>query len=294
MGVFSRGPAEVGQSQSIGAAEILAFLKGYSWCLIAGAVLGLAGGFVAVSLVPKQWEATVVLQIGRVSVAQSQGQIAYINVETPVLAAARVGLPEFQQSILRTLQLPYATGENRNTDLLRRTVEAKPVRDTDLVGIAVRGYSGEDALRFIDAIQNELVDAHAKLARPSLERLQAQSDHTVKSLEAARQQGARLAALAGERKTKGVDDFAENVLLNQMMADVSKQIQSLRDQQIQLQEQMNPNRSFITRPISKVIVSQDPVFPRRSIFASLGVIVGLGIAFLISLLFANERRNSQR
>lgn len=290
------GFPEPGRYRYVGAADILAFLARYAWYLVGGAVLGALLGTLIAEVLPHQWESSIVLQIGRISQGQAQTQRElgpYSNIELPAVAAARITLPEFQAIALRRLNLPEQMGKDRNTDLFRRTISAKPVRDTDLLEISVRGYSAEDAQRFIDAIQKELIAIHATIAKPSLDRLKSQSEYTTRMLALAMEQGQRLSALASGRDAKRSGDFAESVLLNQMMADNGKQIQALQEQQIQLQEQSSPSRSYNTRAISASNVSSNAVFPRLAIFAPIGLVFGLGIAFLIALWVAYRRGEAQ-
>ncbi len=157
---------------------------------------GIAGAALAVGLalvLPKQWEASVVIQVGQITNEAMPGAPP-TPVETVGRAVERLQLPQFEDLVLQKLSLPLGLNENASTDLIRRSLKAVQLKNADLIEVTVRGFSQADAQRYTQAFSDALIGAHAVIAKPSLDKINA-------NMAEVRQQIASEEARKGELST---------------------------------------------------------------------------------------------
>ncbi len=245
-------------------------------CGLVGALIGLGLAFV----IPKEWEATSVLQIGQL--ASESGPPAPI--ETTSRAVERIKLDQFQDIVLTRLGLPLDVGANRATDLFRNSSKVALLRNADLIQVSVRGNSPEEAKRFAQMYGEELISVHAALAKPSLDKLKADLAEVSDSLILEEKRRVRLATLLESRNRESVvGKFSENVLLNDIVSSNDKQLRQLRLQKNSIQERLDPERTFNTRVLGSVDVTRRAVFPKKSVLAIAGLLAGFFFAFALGL-----------
>lgn len=110
-------------------------------------------------------------------------------------------------------------------------------------------------------------------------------------LSAAQARQSELAERSSERfQTNIAGKFSENVLLDNMLSTNAADVRLLQQRRNTLQEQLNPERTFNTRMIGETEVSREPVFPKRSLFAASGGLIGL----LLGLIWTAWRANRQK
>ncbi|PDT74091.1 hypothetical protein [Bradyrhizobium sp. C9] len=259
------------------------FLRRYKYRL---AIPLLAGAALAVSIaffLPKQWEAHAVLQMGQVFSKLGNGQSQIALVESGAIAVERIRQEQFQDAVLRRLNLPVEPNVNRETDLVRASANPRVVRNTEFVDVAVRGTSPEQARKAAEAYQLELIKEHAEMAQPSLARIaenKAQFSQEIQNAELRRQS---LQKLVIERdKSPLQDQFSEMVVLNQLIQQNDVDLRSYRQTLLSLEEEGSPERTFNTRPLFDVVVGRRPVSPGKTNF----LIVGATIGFVLGLFGA--------
>lgn len=243
-------------------------------------------------LLPKEWSATVVMQVGQIYVGAAPST-STLFIEPPSRAVERVKLGPFEDGVLSTLGLPLEPSSNAETDLIRSSTRATLIRNADLIEITVRGFSKEKAKLYAQTYEQALINAHAELAQPTIDRLKSDLQEVSESLAVEEKRKEELNKLATSKLTQNVTGkFSENVLLSELINRNDMELRSLRLKKTALQEQLAPARTFNTRPLGDIDISQRPVFPKKSIFAVLGVLLGLAIGTLVSLWL--ERRKQQR
>lgn len=259
------------------AGQVLAFLHRH---IKKFALTGIVGGVVAIGvalMLPKQWEASAALQIGQI--ASEAPQSPAIPIETVGRAMERLQLPQFKDVVLQKLGLPLGVSENANTDLIRRSLKVTQLKNADLIQLTVRGFSQADAQRYAKAFLGELVGAHAALAKPSIDQINANMAEVTRSIVAEEARKTQLAELARVRdQAKHTETFPAAVLLANMTAENDKRLQALHQREISIREQLNPERTFNTRLFGPMFVSPHHVFPSGLIFAAVGVVLGLLVA----------------
>ncbi|AMP38379.1 chain-length determining protein [Ralstonia solanacearum] len=249
--------------------------------LVAAAVAGAALALGLALVLPKQWEASVVIQVGQITneVMPGTSPSAPTPVETVGRAVERLQLPQFEDAVLRKLNLPTGINENASTDLIRRSLKATQLKNAELVEVTVRGFSQADAQRYAQAFSDALIGAHAVIAKPSLDKINANMAEVHRQISAEETRKGELSALMRVREQAKTDvKFSESVLLASMVAENDKQLQGLRQREINIQEQLNPERTFNTRLFGPVHVSRRHVFPSGLLFAAGGLVLGLLVA----------------
>ncbi|MFV8605237.1 chain-length determining protein [Ralstonia pseudosolanacearum] len=257
------------------------FAQRHAKTLVAGGIAGAALAIGLALVLPKQWEASVVIQVGQITNEAMPGTPlpAPTPVETVGRAVERLQLPQFEDLVLRKLGLPLEVNENASTDLIRRSLKAVQLKNADLIEVTVRGFSQADAQRYTQAFSDALIGAHAVIAKPSLDKINANMAEVRQQISAEEARKGELSALMRARdQAKSEVKFSESVLLASMVAENDKQLQGLRQREINIREQLNPERTFNTRLFDAVHVSRRHVFPSGLLFAAGGLVLGLLVA----------------
>ncbi|KAF7962938.1 hypothetical protein AWV80_15730 [Cupriavidus sp. UYMU48A] len=136
-----------------------------------------------------------------------------------------------------------------------------------------------------------MINIHAALAKPTLDKLKADLADVSESLIIEEKRRTQLAALLETRDRAGITGkFSENVLLSDIANNNDKQLRQLRLHKNVVEEMLSPERTFNTRILGAVDVTRRAVYPKKSIFAIAGLMVGLFLALVIGLW--SDRRAS--
>lgn len=271
------------------AGEGIDFILRHKYRLLGLPVLGAIIAVLVAMALPKQWQASTIMQVGQLFYSTENDQPQLAVIESTARAVERVRLEQFQDAVLQRLNLPTAPNVNRDTDLLRASINARLIRNAELLGISVRGTSPEMAQRVIQAYQDQLILEHLKLAEPSLKRIAAENAQVARDVTAAENRQKQLSTLAQERLKEGLrGQFSESVLLNQLIDRNDKELRDLKRRASYLLEQSSPERTFNTRPMGGIEVTKRPVWPRKINFLIIGGALGLALGLVWSLL--RERR----
>lgn len=258
------------------------------WCakrvIALFAVVGALLGFGLTFVIPAQWEAVSVLEVGQVDT----GGTAPVQIESTARAAERMRLAQFQDAVFQ------AVGYSQNEDsdkaaatVLRGAVKVVLLRNADLIQLTARGFTSKQAADVASAYEKELANYHAKIAEPTIRKLRAELQDVEQNIaiEEGRRKSIRQ-MMEGQEKGAMTRKFSENVLLTQMGAENATLLRTLELRRISLREQLNPARTFNTRSVGAIDVSAGPIYPKRLFFIVGGVVLSLAIACAIVLLRA--------
>jgi hypothetical protein len=267
------------------------FLRQDARVLTVGAVLGAAIGFGSSYLVHRQWQATQVVQIGQVY----NGNAAVL-LETPPNLLTRVQLRSFQLEVLKQLGWPAPPTNDPRTQLLMASLRAK-VLSTDLLEVDVNGRSEEDARSELEATLKTLYGRHESMITPSVTRMNTDLSETTQRLAQAEERGQRLGALAQDRlKSRGSDsaNSSTDIMVAELIDANDRTINTLREHRDDMKERLDPQRTFVTRPVGGLSTGDGPVYPRRMVMAFAGLVVGIGLALSRSLFVSMRSTRSRR
>ena len=268
--------------------QIATFARRHVVSIVGATVVGVVVGIGGALVLPKEWQARTVLQVGQVA---RSGMAAFVDsgvsvpIELPARTVERLKLPQFEDEVLRKLGLPLSRFESDKTALFRDYVTIGLVRNADLISVSARGYSEDEARRFVEAYQAHLIEVHRDLLQPSVDRASAELAQAKAALELLRQRRVELEAVAAKRPAHVEARFSENVLLGNLLQTNDDEIRKLQTRIQVLQEDLSSSRTFNTRPLmTSVEVSDRPVFPRKSVFAGLGALIGLAVGLGLGVL----------
>ena len=254
------------------------------------AVCGVAGALAAYgisSLIPKQWPASLLFQVGQV------GSGANLLVD-PNNVVQRVKFPGFVNQVLQTEQLPIDESLDRRSALIKKSLAASIAKGGNLLEMSVRGYSPEEAKANLMAAFQMLQAEHAELLLPSLTRLEKNLADARMSLQKIEDE--RVAVLEPIKKVNSAGTierkFSESILLASMLKSSESEMRVFRDQINSLDEQLSPYRTFNTKAVAPTYVPQHAVYPKKSIAAVIGFFLGLLLSGLYVLARDKELRST--
>lgn len=247
-------------------------------CTLVGAALA----FVLAAILPSEWQAKGIVQVAQLSTISENGPTV-ATFESPAHTVDRMKLPSFQNATLKQLGLPVEEGINSHADLIRHSFGVRILRNSNFVELSVRGYTPTDATRTLQQYILNITRAHDKLSKPTLDRLRNDLGQVETDLNEALALQTKLLKKDTEIVPSNIaSKFSENVLLESVRSTNANEIRQLQARRNALQEQLNPERTFNTRLMGDIEVGREPVFPKRSLFFSLGAMLGLllGLAWV--------------
>lgn len=279
---------------SISGADIIRFVRTqFRW--VAGfLILGVVGGIVVSYASPREWEATSVLQLGQVDDGPPtlSGAPTPLPVDSPQRAVERIKVRSFEDGVLKALSYSVDDRNDPRSRLVRKTLLARQVPDTDLISISARGFSAEQAKQIVQAAQDQLMAAHGEFVSDAIKRLRARMAEVDTEITDARAKRGRMDAVAGDSHAQpggGSNEAAALLLGNMVDVSNSSLLADAERRRDDLNRALSPDHTFNTKPLGGVAVSDFPVAPKRSVFAMLGGLLGLMIGLLVASVRSNRR-----
>lgn len=264
--------------------DLVAFVKRNLFILISGAILGCILGLGVAYAVAPQWEATALLRVGQFGNAGNAGNA----IEPTLQVVDRIKNRSFQNDVLKNLG-PSTSENDKLAKKFRDTLKVK-LEKSDLVNLAIRGSTPETAKQNMSAIINEIASIHNKMLEPTVHRWQQELASIQLELDQANAKQERLEkSLNGQTGSLNDKNFSQAALLSSILLAREVEFKSLRDRKRMLEEQLSPARTFSTKVIGRVEVSEDPAYPKKPLFAALGLFFGLLIALFWSVLQSSIR-----
>jgi LPS O-antigen subunit length determinant protein (WzzB/FepE family) len=250
------------------------FLKRHGWLVALCGLLSAVIAFGIASMWPKQWAATLLLQVG---------QIGPAPLADPNNTVQRVKFPGFALQVLESQKLTPESAAR--ADLMKASLSASLEKGSNLIHMSVKGHSQQEATENLKAAFKVLESEHSQLLAPSLARLQRSIDETARSLEKIEEERQTiLEPINQAKKSNNIDKkFSESILLASMMKSNDTEARSLRDQKTALEEQLSPYRTFNTKMVTPIYTPRAAVFPNKLFAALLGLLLGIvaGAAWVV-------------
>ena len=220
------------------------------------------------------WQAKVVIQNGQLYQVTAAGPATSL-IEPTNRTIDRIRVTSFQNEVIRRLGLPVEENVNAETDLIRRTLDIRLLRASDLIELRAQGYSSDAVKKTLQQYTENLIADHRKVIEPTLRRYERDLQHANSDLNDALNRQALLQKHSQSRNSADIAGrFSENVLLDNMLSNNADEIRALQQRRNQLQEELNPERTFSTRMVGDIEVSREPVYPKRPLFALSGFMIG--------------------
>lgn len=258
--------------------DLLALLRRHGFLLAIAICVGAGIGIGVSLLMPLQWEAAGMIEIGQDGTAPT-GEASWL--EPPVRVAQRINLGAFKAAVVTSLQL---APQSREARLVQESLRARH-EPGDIVSVRVRAETPERAVQALDAVMTKLRATHDRLSLRAIDRLKSQLalvSTDIMQIQAQREaleRGTASAEIAGTVE----DRFAEMVLSTNLLSTYAADLRNLKERKLQLEATLSIPQQFKTRLIEKPYLGDKPAWPRRSLFAAAGAIVGLGLAGLTTV-----------
>lgn len=257
-------------------------------------VVGALAGFAASEVVKPRWVAKVSVQIGQLA-SVGPGNPARL-IENQLTTVDRYNLPDTRLRVVQELRLPTPE-ESPNARLVFETLRASPSKSPDILNLQVSGYSRADALAAMQASFAVVSAEHHRLFDPSYLRMQGELGDATSQLQAAeRDYEKTLSSLKPSAPRSGSGSASSTeILITNLATTLNAQLLDLKRQIAQLQEALDPGRSYPTRVLGEIYVPQNPSTPGALLLTVGGALLGLVVGGLIGFLrlsIRNKRRHA--
>ncbi|WP_211451232.1 hypothetical protein [Collimonas antrihumi] len=159
--------------------------------------------------------------------------------------------------------------------------------------MTVKGHSREEAKENLQAAFQFLQNEHNQLLTPSVTRLKKNLDDATSSYRKIEDERQAILDPINRAKTSNNIErkFSESILLTSMLKSNDSETRTFRDQISALDEQLSPYRTFNTKAVTSIYVPKNATYPKKSIAAVLGLLLGLVIAGTWVLIRDKELRD---
>lgn len=232
-------------------------------------VVGIVGAYYLIS--PK-WEASAVLEVG---------QVAGKPVELSANAVARMMHPSFVVNTLNSYSGALAEIDSARNEY--KTLKVSQVKGTELLEFELRSKSPKRAR---DMIQNAIANVqsiHSEMLAVTLERNIKQIQLLDKDIQSGTSELAQLRQkLTGSHNRNSFDATLAATVLQSKAVDV----RDMTQKKMLLEEQISPTRTYTTRVVGEIYVTEEPVSPNKLLIVALALMLGLGGA--VAIAFAHN------
>lgn len=250
--------------------DLVEFVQKNFFILIGGLLLGLFASLVTAFLLPSEWEATALVRVG-----QFKNGDNLISIEPSLQVVDRIKSASFQQDVLKSLSLN--SKENNTIDDKLKNLKVK-LEKSELINISLRDLTKDEAKNNLSVVINELVKIHKKKFEPVIKRWNQELISTELAMQNSKAESNQLNKTL-ERLGSSEKTFSENALNSSTLLVREKEMQYYRQRRTVLEELLSPERTFPTEILGNIIVSKEPVSPKKMLFATAGAILGLILAF---------------
>lgn len=249
----------------------------YKWLLLALPVVAavLAAAWVSMALRPT-WEASAVLDIGHIG--QVQG--APVPVEPISNAISRIIQPSFVKGALNNTEI-------KSEELLKEarafygTLKATQVKGADLIEVKLRGPSPEVANVLIRGALVNLQKMHSEMMAATIER----NEKQLKMLSADIQKvSAEIELLKNKLLASHNWNTFDAALSASVLQSKSTDLRAMMGTKLVLEEQLSPSRTYTTRLVDEIYVSEGPVSPNKRLIVMVAMLLGLVGGLLIAFV----------
>lgn len=256
--------------------NIVGLLLSY-WKLLVLAII--LGAVIGISLMPKRppvWAAS-----GLVKIAQITGPAPLVDAGTLV---SMVQQPSFTSDTLEKAGFPRDPYADAKSLLALRTLVAIPQRSPNLIQLQVSAYSPEEAKRLLEGavatLQQQTADDFNEGVQERKRRI-AEAEALLASNISERD--TVIAALKSGQVAPATD-VPDSLVVSYLLRTTQAESERLRSVITQVQEQLNPLRTFNSKLISSVSVSPVAQGGSKVVSGAIGAFVGFIIAFALALI----------
>jgi hypothetical protein len=264
--------------------DLMAFIRRNLGSLLGGALIGSVLGLAIAFIQPLEWEAKALIRTGQLGIAGGEENA----IEPSLQTVDRVKSKSFQNDVLKNLGI--STDEDDvDAELFRNSLKVK-LEKSELINLSLRANSPDEVKQHMDAVVSELKNIHVKMSEPSVKRWHQELELVEQELKQVSTEAERLAkSLGGQSDSLNDRNFSQAALLSNVLIAREGELRVFRDRKRMLEDSLSPERTFSTNVLGRIEVSPRPVFPKKSLFVMVGLIMGLLLGVLLSILRFGSR-----
>ena len=276
------------------------------WRYVAGGTaIGLLGAGLALALISPKYEAVAVVQVGQTGqvgqVAQVGlvGQVTTLPVEPTQLSVERMKTPTFQMAVAKGAGIDdwidaLRRSATAGSDYLSLQVSKATVGQNaaPLMELRAKADSIENARKIAEVAIQELGKRQAEIAKPSIDRMQADLAIAKEKRQRAEEDLGSLSKLVAAAGIKD-DRFTQLSLMNSLRLQKESELFFQRQLVAALEGALGPPATQPAKAIEPVFVSEKPVSPKKALVLALGLVGGL-LAGVVSVFFVDAWRRAKR
>lgn len=247
----------------------------YKWLLMALPVVAavLAAVWVSMTLRPT-WEASAVIEVGHIGQGAGQTMLA----EPIANVMVRIKQPSFVKGALNNAGIK--SGELLNeARAFYGTLKVTQAKGAELIDIKLRGASPEMANSLIRGVLVNLQKTHSEMMSATIER----NVQQLKILTADIQKvSAETAMLKNKLLASHNWNAFDATLSATILKDKSNDLRAMISTKLALEEQLSSSRTYTTRLVDEVYVSEEPVPQNKPLVIGIAILIGLVGAVVIA------------
>lgn len=200
----------------------------------------------------------------------------------------RMQTVEFQQGVLHDLGIPPRSREGH---LYRGSFDLDPSPYAGLLKLTLRGYSPQQARRFVQATFDHLQRLHEGLMAEPLDLAQARLRQAQAQLSDATAERDRLRNAVAPARGDGAQNRQDLLLASMVLSNSNQEVRELQQTVSELKARLTASYSYETALAWPVYVPDHAVYPNRLLIWGAGLVLGLGLG-LVAAVARNAYRRS--
>lgn len=272
------------RSDGMSVFELFNVIRCYKWLMLAMPFAAAVLAAILVSNVLRPtWEASAIVEIGHVwETGQSgqsgqSGQAAQMSIEPVANVVSRMLHPSFA-----TGALSYANVKPDELKVVRAvyigTLRVTQVKSAELVEVKLRAHSAELAKNLIQGSVANLQKVHSEMMSITIDRHNKQILILSKDIH---DTSAEIGLLRKKLFSSHNWNAYDATLSATVLQNKSVELRDMIQRKMLLEEQISPSRTYTTRVVGDVYVSEEPVSPNKHLIIGLAILLGLlGAVFI--------------
>lgn len=263
------------RKDELGLLEILDVLRRHkSLLLVLPALCAILAALVASYVISPLWEVSAVLEVGRVG---QQVPSAVIPIEPVANVMSRIANPSLANEVINNSIVK--SDEKAVMHKYYNTLKVTQIKGTELIEVRLKAPSAEMAEGMMLGLVASLQKVHNEMMRVSIEKYHKQLQILSEDI-----QQTEIDTKYLKRKLLATHNWS-NFDATLMATTLQSKINDLRvliQNKLLIQEMISPSKTYTTRVIGEVNVSEGPVSPNKTLIVEWAIVIGLLCAVVVA------------
>ncbi|WP_161563957.1 hypothetical protein [Cupriavidus lacunae] len=222
------------------------------------------------------------VQVGQISNPDGNSVSSRL-IENQLTAADRYNLPSSRLKVLNEMGLPPADTDDKASRLIFNSLLGTPAKSPNLLTLQVTAYSRQQAMTALETSFKLLATEHRKLFDPAIGRMNGDLSAISDKLKSAERDYTNSFAWleSNAKQSNDANGRTRELQLTNMTMLADKQVIELRQRSSQLQDALDPTRSFPTRILGDIFAPMRPSTPGWLTYFAGGIVFGIALGSLV-------------